>query len=64
MLVVFCLSVFYLTVKWFPSHHGVPEVWSGVEAKPHLVQTLGNAVTLCGPGGRRKGRGGGAGEGS
>lgn len=51
LLVVFYLSVSHLTVKWFPSHSGVPDanVWSGIDAKPHLLQTLGDAVTLCRP---------------
>lgn len=46
----FSTSVSYLT-EMVPSHSGVPDanVWSGVDAKPHLLQTLGKAVTLCRP---------------
>lgn len=38
----FYLFSSYLAVKWFPSH-------SGVDAKPNLLQTFRNAVTLGGP---------------
>lgn len=73
LLVVFYLSVSHLTMKWFPSQSGVPDanVRSGIDANPHLLQTLGNAVTLCRPanvqihpqewlGGDGKGGGGGS----